>query len=212
MESPFGFIEGFQMAAEADRDAKSRQADFEERTERNDWFHNLPPGLWEKVEAMDPVERVVERQVDVISHAFAQKMGYDDVPWFRLTWMLLMIYLILTVLVMFYKADFVNLTVGVTALYMMFNPETITRSKFRVLVLGIFLTIIYDTVWLIMKHSELAADDKSSGDGGAEKSVRTFALCMAYLSFAVRVSYFIANINFLVHHRYCFLERFKRFC
>jgi hypothetical protein len=71
---------------------------------------------------------------------------------------------------------------------MLFHTETITRTKFRVLVLGIFISIIYDAIWLYVKHSELADDSKKSGDGGAEKSVRTFALAMAYLSFVVRVS------------------------
>jgi hypothetical protein len=108
MESPFGFIEGFQMANEADRDASSRRADFDERAESNDWFQNIPPGLWEKVEGLDPIEKNMEATVDVISVNIAQKFGYAEVPWFRFTWVLLMIYILLTVLVMFYKADFLN--------------------------------------------------------------------------------------------------------
>ena len=44
-------------------------------------------------------------------------------PWFRLTWVLLWIYTGLTILVLFKRSDFINLTVCTVALYMMFNTE-----------------------------------------------------------------------------------------
>lgn len=48
-------------------------------------------------------------------------MGYSDVPWFKLTWYILWIYTGLTMLIMLGRADFVNMTICTTALYMMFN-------------------------------------------------------------------------------------------
>ena len=121
--------------------------------------------------------------------------------------MLLLVYLLLTCMVMFYKADFVNQTIGVTALYMMLHTETVTRTKFRFLVLGIFISIIYDIVWFYLKHAELTDDSKKAGDGGQEKGVRTFALAIAYLSFALRVS-FLRLTRFLVRPSSCVLEGF----
>jgi len=75
-------------------------------------------------------------------------------PWFRLTWVLLWIYTGLTILVLFKRSDFINLTVCTVALYMMFNTERITRNRFRLLVLGIFITLIYDIIWFILKTRE----------------------------------------------------------
>ena len=56
MESPFGFIEGFQMADSARREAEQRNADLAERAEKNDWVSGIPPGLMARVEALDPFE------------------------------------------------------------------------------------------------------------------------------------------------------------
>ncbi len=40
-------------------------------------------------------------------------------PWFTLTRYMLYIYTVLTILVMFYRPDFINLTVCIVALYML---------------------------------------------------------------------------------------------
>ncbi len=91
-------------------------------------------------------------KVDAVSIRIAEKLGYQEVPWMRLTWVVLIIYNVLTVLVMFNRPDFVNLTVCTTALYMLFNTETITRVRFRILVLGIVISLIYDLFWFLVKH------------------------------------------------------------
>jgi hypothetical protein len=53
---------------------------------------------------------------------------------------------------------------------MMFNTDRITKGKFRMLVLGIVVSMIYDIVWFSLKHSEYAAESKN--DGGGEAKVR----------------------------------------
>ena len=113
-------------------------------------------------------------------------MGYDTVPWFMLTWYLLWLYTTLTILVMFLRPDFLNLTICTTALYMMFNTERITKLRFRMLVVGIFISIFFDVAWFIMKHQEYAIETKN--DGGGEASLRRFSLMMSYASFLLRVS------------------------
>lgn len=92
-----------------------------------------------------------------------------------------------TNLVLFYRPDFINLTVCIIALYMMFNTDRITRTRFRMLVLGIIISIIYDLIWLYMKHSEYSDDGKS--DGGMEKNIKKFSLMMSYISLLLRVSH-----------------------
>ena len=119
----------------------------------------------------------------------ASKVGYDQVPWFQLTWCVLWLYTALTLLVMFLRPDFLNLTICVMGLYMMFNIELISKGKFRILVVGILLSLIYDGVWFYLKHSEYAAD-ASKSDGSAEAVVRKFSLVVSYASFFFRVSDF----------------------
>lgn len=96
---------------------------------------------------------MVER-FDVISNVLAKRAGYESVPWFRLTWVLLWIYTVLTIFVLFKRTDFINLTICTVALHMMFNTDRITRTRFRMLVLGIFITLIYDLIWFILKTQE----------------------------------------------------------
>lgn len=86
---------------------------------------------------------------------------------------------------MFSRPDFVNLTVCTTALYMMFNTDRITKTRFKILVLGIFISIIYDLFWFIMMHYEYSAEIKTDGSG--EANVRRFSLFMSYASFILRV-------------------------
>jgi hypothetical protein len=73
-------------------------------------------------------------------------------PWLRLTWVVLCLYTVLTVMVMFSRSDFVNLTVCTAAIYMLFNTESLTRMRFRALVLGIIISLVYDLFWFIIKH------------------------------------------------------------
>jgi hypothetical protein len=87
---------------------------------------------------------------------------------------------------MFLRPDFFNLTICTTALYMMFNTERITKLRFKMLTYGIFITILYDIVWFIMKHQEYSEEPKA--DAGGEVRIRRFSLMMSYASFLLRVS------------------------
>jgi cell division protein FtsW (lipid II flippase) len=95
----------------------------------------------------------MEEKIDIIAVQIAKKYGYDNVPWFKLTWYVLWAYTFLTVLVMFCRPDFINMTVCICAIFMMFNTNTITKGKFRALVLGIVFTLVVDIFWFIMNHS-----------------------------------------------------------
>lgn len=90
---------------------------------------------------------------------------------------------------MFLRPDFLNLTVCLLGLYMMFNIDMISKTKFRMLVLGIFLSLIYDIIWFYIKHSEYAGgSDLTKSDGNTEVAIRKFSLLVSYTSFFFRVS------------------------
>lgn len=146
----------------------------------------LPPQMEAQLAVMNKGEKVMEEKLDAVSNKLAQRVGYESVPWFKLTWFLLWIYTGLTMFVLFSRSDFINLTVCTVAIFMMFHTERITRTRFRMLVLGIFMTLIYDMVWFTIKSREYQEDLKT--DGGMERGVRTFSLWMSYVSFIVRVS------------------------
>jgi hypothetical protein len=82
------------------------------------------------------------KTIDNISSNIAYKLGFSYVPWFTLTKVVLGIYTVLTCFVLFFRTDFINLTVCTTAIYMLQNTEQIKKWTFRLLVLGIFLSLV----------------------------------------------------------------------
>jgi len=68
---------------------------------------------------------------------------------------------------------------------MLLNLPKVTQNMFRYLVLGIFVSIIYDLFWFSLKSLEYGTDLKS--DAGLERKVRIFSLYMSYVSFFVRL-------------------------
>ena len=53
--------------------------------------------------------------------AFIQKKGWNTPKWARATFIMTILFTIITCLVHFYKADFVNLTVCTIAIYLLNN-------------------------------------------------------------------------------------------
>ena len=58
-----------------------------------------------------------------MSNNIATKLGFSYVPWFTLTKIVLTIYTIITILVLFFRADFVNLTICTAAIFMLNNTD-----------------------------------------------------------------------------------------
>jgi hypothetical protein len=88
-------------------------------------------------------------------------------------------------MVLFFRTDFLNLTICTAAIYMILNTDRIKKWTFRVLVLGIFLSLGYDLFWFLM----IQDFNSDQSDGGVEKAVKSFSLTVSYLSFFFRVSY-----------------------
>ena len=66
-----------------------------------------------------PQEEAFSRNVDNIVAA----KGLRPIKWAMLTFWLTGVYLLLTLLVTFYKADFLNLTIVSTAIYFLMNAD-----------------------------------------------------------------------------------------
>lgn len=94
-----------------------------------------------------------------MSTNIAHKLGFSHVPWFTLTKIVLTIYTIISIMVLFFRTDFINLTVCTAAIYMLNNTDHIKRWTFRVLVLAIFLTWIMDVIWFFIADISSDVDD-----------------------------------------------------
>jgi len=81
------------------------------------------------------------------------------VPWYTLTKVVLGIQTILTVMTLFFRTDFVNLTVCTTAIYMLSNTDKIKKWTFRGLVFGIFISLIYDLLWFFFQEQSNDRED-----------------------------------------------------
>lgn len=61
----------------------------------------------------------MSRQVE----QYLQQRGVKQIKWARATFILTVIFSIVTCLVNFYKADFLNLTICTVAIYILSNPQ-----------------------------------------------------------------------------------------
>ena len=95
-------------------------------------------------------ESKIIKNIDNISSNIAHKLGFSYVPWFTLTKIVLGIYTVLTCFVLFFRTDFINLTVCTTGIYMIMNTDKIRRWTFRLLVLGIFMSLLYDLFFFMV--------------------------------------------------------------
>lgn len=57
-------------------------------------------------------EKKLSKRVDAYAHGLAKKMGYEGVPWFTLTQVVLGIYTCLTILSMTFRPDFFNVSLN----------------------------------------------------------------------------------------------------
>ncbi len=130
-------------------------------------------------------ENNLRKSVDSASMAIAKRFGFSYVPWYNLTIFVLAIYSTLTCFVLFYRSDFLNLTICTVGVYMMLNTESIRKWTFRLLVFAIVISMIYDLVWFFIQDLGVEHPD----DGGLEKKVRSFSLNVSYVSFFFRVTF-----------------------
>ncbi len=109
------------------------------------------------------------------------------------------IFTIVTCLVHFYKADFVNLTVCTVAIHMLSNAKDVQPRQFRYLVAGTILSFVYDLLWLILRFGDYAGDNVEE-DGGVEASIRKFSLVMTIIGLVFKVImtfvYWMASMRF----------------
>ena len=111
------------MEKEVQEKVEQRLQQFEEEKHDDLTNYEFTPEMQARLEQLEQREKVVEEKVDAISQNIANTLGFEDVPWFQLTWVVLWIYSGLTVFIMFMRPDNINMTICVVALFMMFNTD-----------------------------------------------------------------------------------------
>ena len=102
-----------------------------------------------------------------------------------MTKVLVWIFTCLTMLLMFKRPAFVNITVAALALYVLDNPQNISRQTFRGLVLLLVLSWAYDFIWLFFIDASVSEEDEE--DGGNEYKLRRFIRLLSYIALMFKV-------------------------
>ena len=89
-----------------------------------------------------------------------------------------------------HRKDMVTMTVCALGFLFLADSANTRRHQFRWLVALIFLSIGQDVCWFLLNRDTEDDDD----DGGVERSVKTFARKLSYLSFGWRVSICTATL------------------
>ena len=130
-------------------------------------------------------EKAMEARFDGLAALVAQKAGLDhnNIPWAMATLCVLGVYLILTIFAMFYRADFLSLTICTMGIYIIDNPQNCDRGTFRMLVVAIVVSWVYDILFLWLR----SASHENKLSGGTEGTVIYFSFTCAWISFFWRI-------------------------
>lgn len=100
---------------------------------------------------MKEVEKAMfESKVSKAMDNYLLKIGIKDSVWWKLCFYSLIIYMLMTCLVMFYRTDFINLTYAVGAFFTIVYGEYKKRNVYTALIYSGFAIIISDIVWLVI--------------------------------------------------------------
>jgi len=113
----------------------------------------------------------------------ARKYKYEEVPWARVTQIVLVIYLILTTFSMFLRPEFLSITAIALGIYVTECPKNVKWSTFRYLVCMVVLTFLYDLIFLLILHDSESDDQQNMG---MMTNLRRFAYFFAWISLLFR--------------------------
>ena len=104
------------------------------------------------------MEKNMEKGFDKIAEGVADTIGVKEIPWFKFTLYLTFVYCGISILVLFHRQDFINLTICVVSLYMLLNVDRLTHYTFRALVFCLFFSLFVDLFWFALKTGEYGTD------------------------------------------------------
>lgn len=114
LEKPFGFF--LTLKSDIAHDNEEDELSPEQRTQVENFMR-------EQEKKYEKQEAEINKNIENVTQGIANRLGFAYVPWFTLTKIVLGIYTALTVFVLFFRPDFVNLTVCTAGIYMLNNTD-----------------------------------------------------------------------------------------
>jgi hypothetical protein len=108
-------------------------------------------------------------------------MGGQPVPWGKTAYVAMYIFLICSALSMFFRPDFMNLTLAVACLYYHMS-KTHSEYSYRMITTWFVLSLIFDIVWLL-----LFTYDWEKGNGSPEDHIRRMIVFVSLINFLVKL-------------------------
>uniref|UniRef100_A0A7S3MX90 Uncharacterized protein n=1 Tax=Strombidium inclinatum TaxID=197538 RepID=A0A7S3MX90_9SPIT len=130
-------------------------------------------------------------QADPVATMVGNMFGYEEgqlAPFYSKCIMIVaFIYGVLSVFSCFARPDFLNLTICTVAVHQLASVKSIRKSTFRNLVLGIFVSFLYDIVWLFFEWEEFEQDKgEIESEGKVEMGMKRFSLYVSVFSLLFR--------------------------
>ena len=92
-------------------------------------------------------EEAYSRNVD----NFIAKRGLRPIKWARCTFILTIIFTVMVIISSMARTDSMNVTVCALGIYLLMNTREVKKQSFRMLVVGLCMSLVYDLVWQFMK-------------------------------------------------------------
>lgn len=153
MEKPFGFLATLKSLAIYD--AEDDKSDDEEDPDSEKAAAAQLAKDTFKSEGMKQREAAIVGTFENVTDGVARSIGLDGCPWYLLTIIVLWLYIVVTALACFYRADFLNATICVVAFYMVSEPHSVKKWTFRLLVLGVLMSLLFDFAFFMLNDFDL---------------------------------------------------------
>ena len=118
--------------------------------------------------------------------------------WSRASFVFTFLFLLITLIICLYKADFINLTICAVAIHLLSNAKDSQPKHFRYLVAATILSFVYDIAWIILRGYDYVTEDEQSGN--VETEIRKFTFNMVILGLCCKVMttfvYWMASLRF----------------
>lgn len=106
-------------------------------------------------------------------------------PWFSVLQLFIFVFLIITLMVCFFKPDFLCLTVCAVTAYYIMDTGKAEQHWIRMQFFGLVLSFILDVIWLILMLQPWWGHEHYDGD--LEKRIRRYSIVMVFISLFWRI-------------------------
>ena len=141
-----------------------------------------------KYKTLHKIEKaIVNTYVDKYTNKVVQKMGYRRAVWKPCALIMVSIMYILNILACYARPDFITGIVCLLSVFFLTENDNINRDTFRFLPVLLFISMIYDFIWLF--YVQDMERESRMQEGGLESPVKKFAIQVSYVAFFFKVSF-----------------------